>query len=202
MIRGALIVFNISITKSHNEANTKVALDGSGITGDLPWMRGEFQEQFSKFGSHPHCIDANGRRCILSKAVGLAPNDSFQSADENEFKLNLYALFCILGVTEVLRKSIKLTGHSGHATFSAIGGIFMWHSTVRDKLGRWARGSPEGCSHRQACEVQLNIRSCLLSAIRSVLAHFQGTLPLDDDFTPISGYSDLRSNDFYGPFAI
>ena len=78
----------------------------------------------------------------------------------------------------------------------------MWHSTVRDKLGRWARGSPEGYGHRQACEVQLNIRPCLLSAIRSVLVHFQGVLPLDDDFTPISGYSDLKSNELYGPFAI
>jgi hypothetical protein len=179
-----------------------VSLDGTGITGDLPWMHGEFQEQFAMYGSHPHCIDAKGKRCVLSKATGLALNDAFTSSDENEFRSNIYALFVILGVSEIARKKMKLTGHSGHATFSAIGGILMWHSTVRDKLGRWARGSPEGYAHRQACEVQLNIRSCLLSAARSMLSYFKGVLPMDDDFTPISGCPDLKTNEYYGPFAI
>ena len=202
LIKGAAVIFDISITKSHDERNTKVALDGTGITGELQWMRGEFQEQFAMYGSRPHCIDANGKRCALPRATGLALNESFTAADENEFRTNIYALFFVLGISEIMRKTMKLTGHSGHATFSAIGGILMWNSTVRDKLGRWARGSPEGYAHRQACEVQLNIRACLLSATRSVLAHFQGTLPLEDDFTPISGYSDLKSNEFYGPSAI
>ena len=134
IIKGSAIVFNISITKSHNERNTKVALDGTGITVELPWMHGEFQEQFAMYGSHPHCIDAKGRRCALSKATNLAMNDGFTSTDESDFRANLYALFFILGVSEMARKTMKLTGHSGHATFSAIGGILMWHSTVRDKL--------------------------------------------------------------------
>ena len=202
LIKGAAVIFNISITKSHDERNTKVALDGTGIAGELQWMQGEFQKQFAMYGSHPHCIDATGKRCSLTRATGLTMNESFTSADESEFRCNIYALFFVLGISEIVRKTMKLTCHSGHATFSAIGGILMWHSTVRDKLGRWARGSPEGYAHRQACEVQLNIRACLLAATRSILSHFQGKLPLDDDFTPISGYSELRSNEFYGPSAI
>ena len=36
-------------------------------------------------------------------------NERFTAADENEFRTNIYALFFVLGISEIVRKTMNLT---------------------------------------------------------------------------------------------
>jgi hypothetical protein len=198
---GAAICFNIAVTKSNNERNTKVALSDQGLRSKLPISK--YRALFAKYGPNPVPVDAQGRPCPPSKleaATGLARGGVESTSDLAHLGKWVRTMYAVAGISEAARKRIRLTPHSPHHTFDNLATIFMWRERVKDQFGRWARGSAAGYAHRAATETQLRIRATMMDALFSILP--KGGLSMEPNFRVLSESPALRESAFYGPLAV
>ena len=172
-VKGADAVFNIAVTKSKGEVNTKFALKAVGIhKRNLNYLKqgSAFRKIFKSLGCCPELVDASNKitnNILLAVSMRKRTKAVKPSTLQKQFTERLYQLWDDLGLSASKRKANGITGHSPHSTFNCVAKQLKWSERQCARLGRWSFSTSTGyADHAAACD-QLDLRSSIF--VSSVL---------------------------------
>ena len=201
-VKGADAVFNIEVTKSKGEINTKFALKAVGIRKrNLNYLKkgSAFRRIFKRLGCCPELVDVSGKitnNILLAVSMRKRTKQVKPNTLQKQFTERLYQLWNYLGLTETKRKSMWITGHSPHSTFNCVAKQLAWSEPQCSRLGRWSFSTSTGyADHAAACD-QLALRSHIVQAIDELYP--VGDFPMEPTFDFLGADMDITASKFYG----
>ena len=201
-VKGADAVFNIEVTKSKGETNTKFALKAVGIRQrKLGYLQkgSTFRKIFKSLGCCPELVDASGKitnDILLAVSMRKRTKSVKPNTLQKQFTERLYQLWSYLGLSETKRKANGITGHSPHSTFNCVAKQLKWSESQCARLGRWSFSTSTGyADHAAACD-QLVLRSNIVHAINDLYP--TGDFPMEPTFDFLGGNMDITASKFYG----
>jgi hypothetical protein len=201
-VKGAAAVFNIEVTKSKGEINTKSALKAVGIRKrNLNYLKkgSTFRKIYKSLGCCPELIDASNKitnNILLAVSMRKRTKAVKPNTLQKQFTERLYQLWEYLGLSETKRKANGITGHSPHSTFNCVAKQLTWSERQCARLGRWSFSTSTGYSdHAAACD-QLVLRSSVIQAIDDLYP--SGDFPMEPTFDFLGGGMDITASKFYG----
>ena len=182
-------VYRIEITKN-GERNTLFAVGSEGICFPASW-RHSFNDKLRAFGSCPRLASSDYTSSGCTPVAG-------SSLDAKEFSRRMGNLisYCAsrCGYTRQNLKDLHIVPHSLHGSFAAYAEAMEWGSVPTHRLGRWRlpadpsavasararRGAGSAgpktiaavYSTAASCQIQLELRCRVMSAIRAIGSNF------------------------------
>jgi hypothetical protein len=202
VVKGADTVFNIAVTKSKGEINTKFALKAVGIRKrNLGYLKqgSKFRETFKSLGCCPELVDSSSKITNnILKAVSMRKRTKVVKPNtlQKQFTARLYQLWNYLGLTEIKRKAYGITGHSPHSTFNCVAKQLKWSESQCARLGRWSLSTSTGYADHAAASDQYVLRSNVVQAIDELYPH--GNFPMEPTFDFLGGDIDITTSKYYG----